>query len=138
MEAGQKWIKLQLSGKLVYLVIQSILPYFVFCEKIKNPDCRNQDFTVFFSSRWCHQESNRGHKDFQSCALPTELWHHYFLFAVAKVVKVFNSANLSTIKNTDKKLYCLLSVFLLLNFFIYSLVADSIPELLARIPGHRV
>ena len=25
--------------------------------------------------RWCHQESNRGHKDFQSFALPTELWH---------------------------------------------------------------
>lgn len=35
MEAGQKRIKLQLSGKLVYLVIQSILPYFAFCEKIK-------------------------------------------------------------------------------------------------------
>gem|GEM_PF-3096401 len=35
MEAGQKWIKLQLSGKLVYLVIQSILLYFAFCEKIK-------------------------------------------------------------------------------------------------------
>ena len=50
----------------------------------------NQDFTVFcFSSKWCHQESNRGHKDFQSFALPTELWHHYFLFAVAKVVKLF-------------------------------------------------
>lgn len=55
MEAGQKRIKLQLSGKLVYLVIQSILPYFAFCEKIKNPDSGNQDFTVFFSSRWCHQ-----------------------------------------------------------------------------------
>ena len=55
--------------------VDPILPYFVFCEKIKNPDCRNQDFTVFFSSRWCHQESNRGHKDFQSFALPTELWH---------------------------------------------------------------
>ena len=27
---------------------------------------------------WCHQESNRGHKDFQSFALPTELWHHLF------------------------------------------------------------
>lgn len=52
MEAGQKRIKLQLSGKLVYLVIQSILPYFAFCEKIKNPDSGNQDFTVFFSSRW--------------------------------------------------------------------------------------
>jgi len=32
----------------------------------------NQDFTVFcFSSKWCHQESNRGHKDFQSFALKT-------------------------------------------------------------------
>ena len=31
-----------------------------------------------FSLRWCHQESNRGHKDFQSFALPTELWHHAF------------------------------------------------------------
>ena len=46
---------------------------------------------------WCHQESNRGHKDFQSFALPTELWHqfafssvlagkyHCCLFASAKV-----------------------------------------------------
>lgn len=24
---------------------------------------------------WCHSESNQGHKDFQSFALPTELWH---------------------------------------------------------------
>ena len=39
----------------------------------------NQDFTVFFSSKWCHQESNRGHKDFQSFALPTELWHRCFV-----------------------------------------------------------
>ena len=30
------------------------------------------------SSLWCHQESNRGHKDFQSFALPTELWHQIF------------------------------------------------------------
>ena len=41
---------------------------------------------------WYHQESNRGHKDFQSFALPTELWHHcrnknrnHFLIAGAKV-----------------------------------------------------
>ncbi len=26
-------------------------------------------------SVWCHSESNQGHKDFQSFALPTELWH---------------------------------------------------------------
>ena len=35
-----------------------------------------QGFTqICFSYLWCHQESNRGHKDFQSFALPTELWH---------------------------------------------------------------
>ena len=36
---------------------------------------------------WRHQESNRGHKDFQSFALPTELWHQRanFRFAGAKV-----------------------------------------------------
>ena len=33
---------------------------------------------------WCHQESNRGHKDFQSFALPTELWHRFY-FGDAKV-----------------------------------------------------
>ena len=33
-----------------------------------------QSFSWF--SAWYHQESNRGHKDFQSFALPTELWHH--------------------------------------------------------------
>ena len=43
--------------------------------------------------KWCHQESNRGHKDFQSFALPTELWHHCFSFAVAKVGIFFESTN---------------------------------------------
>ena len=43
------------------------------------------------SFEWCHQESNRGHKDFQSFALPTELWHHCFSFAVAKVGIFFES-----------------------------------------------
>ena len=42
---------------------------------------------------WCHQESNRGQKDFQSFALPTELWHHCFSFAVAKVGIFFESTN---------------------------------------------
>ena len=31
-----------------------------------------------FSFLWCHRDSNQGHKDFQSFALPTELWHHHF------------------------------------------------------------
>ena len=66
----------------------------------------NQDFTVFcFSSKWCHQESNRGHKDFQSFALPTELWHQHFYvcnqcfsIAVAKVRKLLELANISAEK----------------------------------------
>ena len=45
---------------------------------------------------WCLQESNQGHKDFQSFALPTELRHHrvsgckysiLFLILPNKIVK---------------------------------------------------
>ena len=49
---------------------------------------------------WCHQESNRGHKDFQSFALPTELWHRCFSFAGAKVLTIFEST-----KSFDWKCY---------------------------------
>ena len=35
---------------------------------------------------WCHQESNRGHKDFQSFALPTELWHQNMFLQEGNVV----------------------------------------------------
>ncbi len=42
----------------------------------RRKEARFKGRTIFcFSSKWCHQESNRGHKDFQSFALPTELWH---------------------------------------------------------------
>ena len=43
---------------------------------------------------WYHQESNRGHKDFQSFALPTELWYHCFLIAFAKVMLFYLSSKL--------------------------------------------
>ena len=33
---------------------------------------------IIVQNLWCHQESNRGHMDFQSIALPTELWHLLF------------------------------------------------------------
>ena len=39
----------------------------------------NKD-NCLISFMWCHQESNRGHKDFQSFALPTELWHQLFSY----------------------------------------------------------
>ena len=35
---------------------------------------------------WYHQESNRGHTDFQSDALPTELWHHVKINTFSKVI----------------------------------------------------
>ena len=36
--------------------------------------------------KWCHRESNQGHKDFQSFALPTELWHRVW-FGSAKFLQ---------------------------------------------------
>ena len=46
----------------------------------------NSDTGAGERRRWYHQESNRGHTDFQSVALPTELWYHScFFFASAKV-----------------------------------------------------
>gem|GEM_PF-7018766 len=38
---------------------------------------------------WYHQESNRGHKDFQSFALPTELWHHQYNLNAFLYDKIF-------------------------------------------------
>ena len=55
---------------------------------------------------WCHQESNRGHKDFQSFALPTELWHQSF--ATAKVEIIFLSA-----KSLDEKYILRIFLYLL-------------------------
>ena len=67
---------------------------FLECLKAKK---RSNDIRCFFG--WCHQESNRGHKDFQSFALPTELWHHHFLFAVAKVETFYDTAKYFGEKN---------------------------------------
>lgn len=43
------------------------------------------------SSKWCQLESNQRHKDFQSFALPTELWHHHV--GAANVLRFFVSEN---------------------------------------------
>ena len=37
-------------------------------------------YRVNWAFRWCHLESNQGHMDFQSIALPTELWHRWRAF----------------------------------------------------------
>ena len=59
-------------------------------------------------AKWCQQESNRGHKDFQSFALPTELWHHHVVLYIvvsitgAKVGIIFNPANVLKEKFTGQ------------------------------------
>ena len=66
----------------VYAFVIAVFCVFNEKQKILIP-FRNQDSVCW---EWYHQESNRGHKDFQSFALPTELWHHrYCLFAGAKI-----------------------------------------------------
>ena len=77
-------------------------PLFLRRRQRENPDfVLKSGFCNFcFSSKWYHQESNRGHKDFQSFALPTELWHHPDQRSVpyyrgAKVSKFFQPANIS-------------------------------------------
>ena len=63
-----------LNKDVWFALIPLILPIL---GKEKSPNFFEiQGFTsFFFLKKWCHQESNRGHKDFQSFALPTELWH---------------------------------------------------------------
>ena len=50
------------------------------CYRDATAESKKESITfVILSFAWCHQESNRGHKDFQSFALPTELWHLAFV-----------------------------------------------------------
>ena len=39
---------------------------------------------IYVFKKWYHLESNQGHMDFQSIALPTELWHQ-LIFETAKL-----------------------------------------------------
>ena len=47
-----------------------------FADKIRHWKAQIALMAICALIMWYHQESNRGHKDFQSFALPTELWHH--------------------------------------------------------------
>ena len=46
---------------------------------------------------WYHRDSNQGHTDFQSDALPTELWYHSVSIAGAKVRLFFISQTIFSI-----------------------------------------
>ena len=42
------------------------------------------------SGVWCQLELNQRHQDFQSCALPTELWHHQVKISFFKVAVLYS------------------------------------------------
>ena len=60
-----------------YLVHKNIKPYKSVTYRVK---------------MWYLQESNQGHKDFQSFALPTELRYHCFFFARANIYSFIREA----------------------------------------------
>ena len=63
------------TGEVRYVYIESVL--FVEAKEKRKPLVSAEYKRLNERRKWYHQESNRGHKDFQSFALPTELWHHY-------------------------------------------------------------
>ena len=81
-----------------------IYKFLLLLTKVKIKICKVSFKHKIFCFVWCHQESNRGHKDFQSFALPTELWHHLFFFvlASAKVVLFFILPNIFSKKSCFK------------------------------------
>ena len=104
---------------MVYLIRQ-----FIFRFNKKD----NQKIDCLF--KWCHQESNRGHKDFQSFALPTELWHHHvcnpFGIASAKVGSFFEPCNFFG-KKFKFYLHFLCRIFLF-SLFLYTFAAQKQSE----------
>ena len=70
-------------------------------------DKRKDDRSFLPSFMWCHQESNRGHKDFQSFALPTELWHLALdceckVIAFCRIYQILSQLFFKKINNCDK------------------------------------
>ena len=54
-------------------------------EKLSHKKTSNKKLEVF---QWFLQESNQGHMDFQSIALPTELRNHYIFVGLLRCFKV--------------------------------------------------
>ena len=87
--------------------------------------------------KWYLQESNRGHTDFQSDALPTELRHHSLSFT--KAILSIAGAKVRR-KNESAKLladYFLEKVFFSPFIARFHVLGDSSPVLLAGIPDRR-
>ena len=69
------------NATLQQIVLFDVQVSYVF--KVRNKT--KEEVKQFTSSLWYHQDSNRGHTDFQSDVLPTELWHRlYFRLQAAR------------------------------------------------------
>ena len=78
-----KYIMPEFAGYYKFLFFPYLCIYACFgTDVVRFPDRTTRKKSGLFreppwwKEEWYHQESNRGHKDFQSFALPTELWHH--------------------------------------------------------------
>ena len=78
---------------------------------------KHQTYCLVLTFAWCHQESNRGHKDFQSFALPTELWH-LFTICECKGIAFFRTLQVNTEKNVEKRVFFTFQ-FSFLNYLSY-------------------
>ena len=63
-----------------------------FPDLLKTSSNKKAPTSIYRTGLWNHLESNQGHTDFQSVALPTELWLHLFQ-AIANVRKNIFSQN---------------------------------------------
>ena len=72
-EVSQKWnISAQEAD---FAIAGSCIVIHVVIQNHRKTRKNRNGSTSIAVSLWCHRESNQGHKDFQSFALPTELWH---------------------------------------------------------------
>ena len=55
---------------------------------MKPPENSKQKTALKKGGLWFLQESNQGHMDFQSIALPTELRNHYIFVVITSLLKV--------------------------------------------------
>ncbi len=69
-------LKTKTRKTLILLELKGSVSVSVSIEKTERECSLSLSLSLCF--KWCHQESNRGHMDFQSIALPTELWHLLF------------------------------------------------------------
>ena len=107
----------------IFLTLLGIKKSLTGCVNEKRTPLRCSFSIVLFFFKWCHSESNQGHTDFQSVALPTELWHP-FIFGVTKV-NIFSKPQSFFFSNQKMHEKSLQPRLLAFRFLFILLQADS-------------